>query len=289
MFVEVTDVYLRDGLQDEHVLVSAKEKLRIARALEDAGIRRIEAGSFVNPAKVPQMANTADVFARRPAEAVTWTALALNGRGVDRAVEAGAVEISVVASASTAHSSANAGRSTEAALADIAAAVDRHRQSPVTFVAGISTAFVCPFEGDVPAARVIELVRAFRDLGIGLVGLADTLGTAAPELVVGVVDEVRDAVPDVEYSLHLHNAHGRAFDTVAAALDRGITRFDAALGGFGGCPFAPGAAGNLDTLDLVTHLARLGHDTGIDLGLLSAATDLARTAVAQADPVPLIH
>lgn len=280
MFVEVTDVFLRDGLQDEHVIVPTAHKLQIAQLLQEAGIPRIEATSFVNPARVPQMADAPELFAGRPPTAVPWIALALNGRGVDRAIDAGAREVAVVASASTGHSAANAGKSTDAALDDLAQALQRHRGDGVRFVAGISTAFVCPFEGDVPAARVAELAQRFAQMGVTMIGLADTLGSATPDHVLATTGQVRSAVAGVDWSLHLHNAHGRALETVLAAVDDGITRFDAALGGYGGCPFAPGAAGNLDTLSLVEHLHAAGHTTGIDTDLLAEVTTHARHAVA---------
>ncbi|WP_279631756.1 hydroxymethylglutaryl-CoA lyase [Rathayibacter sp. VKM Ac-2760] len=213
------------------------------------------------------------------------TALALNGRGIDRAIEAGVREIEIVASASTGHSTANAGKSTEAALDDLERAVHRHQGSGVQFVAGISTAFVCPFEGDVPAERVVHLAEWFARMGVTMVGLADTLGTATPDLVLDTTRRVREALPHLDYSLHLHNAHGRALETVLTAVEDGIVRFDAALAGYGGCPFAPGAAGNLDTLELVRHLHGAGHDTGIDVTRLAEVTAQARTVVHSSPPI----
>jgi hydroxymethylglutaryl-CoA lyase len=284
VFVEITDVFLRDGLQDEHVIVPTDAKLAVAAALADAGVPRIEAGSFVNPARVPQMRDAAELFARRPADAVPWTALALNGKGIARAVDAGARQVAIVASASRAHSTANAGRTTAEALADIAEEVARQRdaEDPVVFFAGISTAFTCPFEGEIPAERVAEVVHAFLDMGVRDIGLADTLGNTPTDRLMATVRHVRDAAPEGVYSLHLHNALGQALDTATAAVEEGIVRFDAALGGYGGCPFAPGAAGNLDTLALVTHLHALGHDTGIDPDRLAEAVDLAHRVVREA-------
>lgn len=286
MFIEITDVYLRDGLQDEHVVVSTEDKLRIAAGLHQAGVTRLEAGSFVNPKRVPQMADAAELFARKPEISATWTALALNGRGIDRAVAAGADEIQIVASASEAHSSANAGGSTAKMVADLGGTVAKYAsRTGVRFFAGISTAFVCPFEGDIAPERLIEVVGHFTRLGLKNIGLADTLGSATPEQVLASVAAVQEAEPDITLSLHLHNAHGRALETVTAAVELGITRFDSALGGFGGCPFAPGAAGNLDTLDLVRHLHSLGLETGIDETQLCELTELSRRVVRQSEPV----
>lgn len=286
MFVEITDVFLRDGLQDEHVVVPTEIKLEIATTLRNVGITRMEVASFVNPKKVPQMADAAELFAAKTDPDVTWTALALNGRGVDRALAADADQIQVVISASNAHSSANAGGTTEELQAGIISTVT-NAGAPVEqrFFAGISTAFTCPFEGDIPSSRVVELVRGFHDAGITNIGLADTLGTTPTEKVIDTLTQVRTALPEVNLSLHLHNAHGQGLKTVTAAIELGITRFDAALGGFGGCPFAPGAAGNLDTLELVRHLHGLGVTTGTDEDALLAATEQAQAAVAAGQPL----
>lgn len=288
MFVEVTDVFLRDGLQDEHVVVATQDKLRIAAALKETGVRRMEVASFVNPKKVPQMADAAELFAAQPDNSGTWTGLALNARGIARALEAGVNEIQVVASASNAHSAANAGNDTDHMLSEIsdaiaAADVDVEKQ----FFAGISTAFTCPFEGDIPAERVIDLIQRIGRTGITSVGLADTLGTTPPEKVLDTLLQVKAAVPEATLSLHLHNAHGQALETVTAAVDHGVVRFDAALAGFGGCPFAPGAAGNLDTLELVRHLHALGHDTGIDEQTLETLGNQARETVRTAASLPV--
>lgn len=286
--VEITDVCLRDGLQDEPVIVTTEDKLRILDALVDAGVRRLEIGSFVNPRKVPQMADSAELFAgvrRRPD--VMLTALALNTRGVERAVAAGADEVSIVLSASEAHSSANAGQSVDQALERYRDAVAAHPQ--VRFIGGISTAFRCPFEGEIDPQRLIRLVEGFRDMGITTVGLADTLGTTPPDELMRSLENVRTAVPDVEYSLHLHNAHGQALETVTRAVDAGIMTFDAAVAGYGGCPFAPGAHGNIATEELVSHLHRGGITTGIDLDALTDVAALVRGIVASARPLDTVH
>lgn len=285
MRIEITDVFLRDGLQDEDVIVPTEDKVAVAEALVAAGVRRMEAASFVNPRRVPQMADAAEVLAGVPQHpGVTWTALALNGRGIDRAVAAGVAEIQVVTSASQAHSSANAGQSIEDALAGLAAEVARH---PTTrFFAGISTAFTCPFEGTIDPERLIRVVRAFQAMGVTSIGLADTLGTTPTERVVATMQRIMRAEPDLAYSLHLHDAHDQALATVSAAVSElGITRFDSAVGGYGGCPFAPGAHGNLATEQLVRHLHAQGHDTGIDEARLDDAVRLARRTVARSPAV----
>lgn len=284
MQVEITDVFLRDGLQDEPVVVDTDAKVAIANELAAAGVPRIEVGSFVHPRKVPQMADTPEVFERLSFGATpVTTALTLNGRGVERALAAGVQEIGIVVSASEAHGKANAGLGVEDALAGLGAVTRLHPEA--TFAAGVSTAFTCPFEGAIPHERLVRVVQGFVDLGVTSIGLADTLGTTTTDDVIAALQAVRVAVPEADLGLHLHNAHGQALETVSAALQIGVTRFDAALSGFGGCPFAPGAAGNLAAEELVRHVHALGYDTGIDSTLLSAVAETARAAVASATPI----
>lgn len=282
--ITITDVYLRDGLQDEDVVVATAEKVRIARLLADAGVPAIEAASFVNPVKVPQMGDADALMAGLAAAGVlsraTVSGLALNDRGIDRAIAAGTPVVSIVTSASEAHSLANAGRSIDAALDSLESAVRRHPD--VRFLAGVSTAFTCPFEGEIPPSRLAHVVDRFNAMGITQIGLADTLGTTATERVLSTLATVIAANPDADLALHLHDAHGQALATALAAIDLGVTRFDAALAGYGGCPFAPGAHGNLATEELVRTLHGAGHETGIDEAALVVAVTAARAAVEHA-------
>ncbi|MGD6755631.1 hydroxymethylglutaryl-CoA lyase [Streptomyces sp. BH105] len=286
--VLLTDVVLRDGLQDEPVLVPVPDRLAVAEALTAAGLRSMEVASVVNPARVPQMAGAEEMIAGLPSDGpVRHRVLALNARGVHRAIAAGARDITVVASAGRGHSRANAGRDTGEALAGIADAVARATADhpEVVFTGGVSTAFVCPFDGEVPTAQLAYVVGEFTAMGVEGVGLADTLGTATPAHVMRSLNAVRDTFPDTEFGLHLHNAHGQALRTVDAALDAGVTRFDSAAGGYGGCPFAPGAHGNLATEELVTHLHARGVRTGIDEAALAEAIALVRACLDRAEPL----
>lgn len=286
--VTITDVYLRDGLQDEDVVVSTATKLRIAGLLADAGVPAIEATSFVNPAKVPQMTDAdavLDGLSREGLlERVRVSGLALNDRGIDRAVAAGAPVVSIVTSASEAHSSANAGRSIDDALDGLAAAVGRHPDT--RFIAGVSTAFICPFEGEIPPERLTHVVERFLEMGVTDIGLADTLGTTPTAQVIEALDAIASAHPEARLALHLHDAHGQALATTLAAIEHGVTQFDAALAGFGGCPFAPGAHGNLATEQVVRALHEAGHETGIDEDRLALAATEARRAVAESPRIP---
>ena len=285
MRIQVTDVFLRDGLQDEDRIVSVEDRIAIGEASAAAGIGRLEVASFVNPVRVPQMAGAEHVLeGMQQRTTAELTVLTLNGKGVARAVEAGARNIQIVTSASQAHSTANAGRGIDEAMASLAAEVAKYPDA--NFFAGISTAFTCPFEGRIDKGRLVKIVRAFKDMGVYNIGLADTLGTTPPEDAMGSVKFVMDAEPGLSYYLHLHNAHGRALETVDAAIAAGITRFDSALGGFGGCPFAPGAHGNIATEELVHHLHAAGHETGIDEDRLATVVTLARGILARSPRVP---
>ena len=282
--VTLTDVVLRDGLQDEPVVVPVADRVAIAGALATAGVRSIEAASFVNPARVPQMAGAEELAAALPRTGhIRYSALALNGRGVDRAAAAGIEQINLVTSASRSHSRANTGRGTDDSLAELLSAAAAHPS--VVFTAGISTAFVCPFDGDIPPEALLPVARRFAEAGVTHIGLADTLGTAEPDHVVRALDVLRNALPDTEFGLHLHNAHGRALHTLDAALAAGITHFDSAAGGYGGCPFAPGAHGNLATEDLVAHLHARSLPTGIDESALAEAVALVKDRISRAAPV----
>lgn len=279
--MEITDVVLRDGLQDQPVVVPVADRIAIADALVAAGLRHLEVAAFVNPERVPQMSGAEETVGKLPhPKSVRYSVLALNARGVQRAADAGAQYILLVTSASPGHSRANAGRDVDAALGDLAAAVEAHPD--VRFIGGISTAFVCPFDGEVDAKALLRIVRRFCDMGIRRIGLADTLGTATPGHVMRSLGVVREALPEIEVGLHLHDAHGLALRTVDAAVDAGIVHFDSALGGYGGCPFAPSAHGNIATENLVAHLHSRGIPTGIDEEALTAAIPLIKEALARA-------
>lgn len=282
--VRITDVVLRDGLQDEPLVTSVGDRLLIAAGLVEAGIDDVEAASFVNPKRVPQMSGAEDMarmVSDRPN--TTWRALALNRRGVDRAVTAGFTTVNLVVSASSAHSRANAGKNPSEAIADFASIVEAY--PGVEFSGGVSTAFVCPFEGEIAPMAVAEIAAAYADIGVRRIGLADTMGTATPQNVAASLEHLRTELPSIDLSLHLHNAEGQAFETVDRALDLGITEFDAATGGYGGCPFAPGAHGNIATEALVEHLSARGFETGIDRERLEQVRSLIAEALGRGTPV----
>lgn len=272
--VLIEDEFLRDGLQNEARLLSFDDKVVLLRGLEDAGLRRIQLGSFVNPARVPQMADTDDLFRtleRRPG--VTYTALVLNMAGLERALAVSVPHLSISVSASESHSRSNVGKSVDEALAHIAPVIERALGQGVSVRAGIQSALGCGFEGRVAPERVVAIARTFSSLGVHEINLADTAGLANPRQVFELVGAVRAAVrPEIKLSLHLHDTRGLGLANMLAGLQAGVRIFDAALGGLGGCPFIPAASGNIATEDAVFALEEMGVATGIDWQALAALT-----------------
>ena len=270
--VLVEDEFLRDGLQNEARLLPLDDKLAFVRGLEAAGVRRIQLGSFVNPARVPQMADTDALFSaveRRPG--VTYTALVLNMAGLERALAVGAPHLSISVSASESHSRANVGKPVDEALAHIAPVIARALAAGVTVRAGIQSAFGCGFEGRIAPERVVAVAKVFDGLGVHEINLADTAGLGNPRQVHELTGAVRAAVrPDLRLSLHLHDTRGLGLANMVAGLQAGVRIFDAALGGLGGCPFIPAASGNIATEDAVFALEEMGFATGIDWQALAA-------------------
>lgn len=282
----VQEVAPRDGLQIEPVWVPTEDKVDLINRLSGAGFSRIEAGSFVSPKAIPALRDGTEVFGRiRRQPGVTYVALIPNLKGAQRALEAGADELNLVLSASQTHNRANMGMSSDAsmaAFADVAALVravndDAARaysvnefRAAVTLNGTVATAFGCPFEGPIAEDRVVALIDRYLELGIGGITLADTTGMANPRQVARLVRRVLARVPAEKLTLHFHNTRGLGLANVLAAYDAGARRFDAALGGLGGCPFAPGASGNICTEDLVNMCDEMGIPTGIDLPLLIA-------------------
>lgn len=266
-FVEVGP---RDGLQNERTVVSTTDKLELIARSIAAGARRIEVTSFVNPTRVPQMADAEAVCAGLPERAgVTYIGLVMNGRGADRAIATGRInQLGAVAVATDKFAMANQGQtsdeSVEAAKAIIATAKDAGLNGQAT----IGASFGCPFEGEVSEARVIEMARRLAEAGPVEVALADTIGVADPAHVTRLVSAVRAAIDPLPVRVHFHNTRGTGLANVWAAVAAGATVIDAALGGLGGCPFAPGAAGNVSSEDVVYMLERAHVSTGMDLDQL---------------------
>ncbi|UXH80895.1 hydroxymethylglutaryl-CoA lyase [Roseateles amylovorans] len=267
------DVGMRDGLQAEPVFVPTADKIALVDALSDAGLAKIEVTSFVSPMAIPVLADASEVMQgirRRPG--VVYTVLVPNVRGAERAIEARADELNLVMSASETHNLTNL-RMTRAqsfrGLSEVAALA---RQAAVPLNVSLSCAFGCPMEGDVPVPTVLGWCERFIDeLGARGVTLCDTTGMAYPSQVLALVRVCRERWPQAEWTLHFHNTRGMGLANVIAAIEAGADRFDASLGGLGGCPYAPGATGNVCTEEIVHALQCMGYDSGVDLPRLVAA------------------
>ncbi|MDR5783438.1 hydroxymethylglutaryl-CoA lyase [Caballeronia sp. LZ065] len=264
----VQEVAPRDGLQIEKQWVETADKIALIDALAACGFTRIEAGSFVSPKAIPALRDGEAVFngiVRK--EGVIYVALVPNMKGAERALAARANELNLVMSASQTHNRANMRMSCEDSLAgfgDIVRLV-QGASAPVSLNATVATAFGCPFEGRVDEDRVVSIARTYREMGIAGITLADTTGMANPRQVARLVERVLAEVPAADLTLHFHNTRGLGLANVLAAYHAGARRFDAALGGLGGCPFAPGASGNICTEDLVNLCDEMGIPAGIDL------------------------
>ena len=273
--ISLREVGPRDGLQNE-APVPTEAKVELIDALSNTGVRRIEAVSFVHPRAIPQMADADEVWKRvTPNPDVRYSALVPNLKGAQRALDAGFADIEVVVSASDTHNRKNVNRSTDESLDDIAGLIDAVQASGGTVQVIVSTAWGCPYEGDVPVERVLSVAdRAVRD-GADGISFGDTTGMATPARVTRLVGGFRSAHPQVPLNLHFHNTRGTGLANVLAALELGVSDFDASVGGLGGCPYAPGATGNVATEELVHMVEDMGVSTGIDL---EAMIDAAATA-----------
>lgn len=271
--VRLRDVTLRDGLQDEAV-VATDDKVALFEALVRAGIRDLELTSFVRPDRVPAMADAPDLAARTVGTEVDRWALVLNERGAQRALEAGMDHLQFVVSISDAHSVNNAGRTVEQglrAMESIAATLPDSARMEVT----LATAFGCPYDGPVAPAAVLAAAERAVAAGAAGISLADTIGTAIPKEVSSLVEAARAVAGDLPVGVHLHDTRGLGVTNALAAIEAGAARVDGSVGALGGCPFAPGASGNLALEDLVHVLEESGVDTGVDLDALIEAAELA--------------
>jgi len=267
--ITIQEVGPRDGLQIEAAWVETTEKVRLIDGLSAAGFSRIEASSFVSPKAVPALRDAAEVFSRiKRRDGTIYVALVPNQRGAQAAIAAKADELNFVMSASETHNRANMGMRHPMSLAALAEIIGPAREAGVLVNATVATAFGCPFEGAQSAEKVTRIVQRYLALGVDGVTLADTTGMANPRQVGQLVTEVLKLVSAQKLTLHFHNTRGLGLLNVTAAFEVGARRFDAALGGLGGCPFAPGATGNVCTEDLVNLCEETGLRTGLDLDAL---------------------
>ena len=270
--IEIVEVGPRDGLQNESVTLDVDQKLEFIRRLEAAGVTRLEAVSFVNPRRVPQMAGAEEVMAALPKTAGrSRIGLVLNQRGWDRAVAAGCDEANIVVCASDTFGIKNQGANVAEQVAAMAAIAEQRKASGGPMLSlTISVAFGDPFDGEVAESQVAAIARDAAGLGIGEIAIADTIGVADPWTVRSRIEAVRKAAPNARLRLHFHNTRNTGLANAYAGVEAGVDVLDASCGGIGGCPFAPAATGNIATEDLVYMLNRAGFETGLDLDQLIA-------------------
>lgn len=278
--VSVYEVGPRDGLQNEARLIPTADKIAFIDALAATGLPNIEITSFVSPRWIPQLADAVEVARGVKRRAgVQFSALVPNRKGLDRAIEAGMEEVAVFLSASETHNKKNVNKTIADTLKAFEEVVPPALERGLRVRAYVSTVFGCPYEGEVAARSSVHLATTLRQMGVYQLSLGDTIGVANPAQVERVLDEILAAVPLEDVAVHFHDTQGTALANCLVALTRGVTTVDASVGGLGGCPYAPGAAGNLATEDLVSMLHGMGIETGIDLDALIACSKMAASFV----------
>jgi hydroxymethylglutaryl-CoA lyase len=279
--VRIREVGPRDGIQSESAEVATKDKVALIDALSGTGLRYIEAVSFVSPKAIPNMADARAVWdgiTRR--EGVFYSALVPNRKGAETAAEAGVDGMQVFIAASDSYNLRNVRSTVKESIPNVESVVEVAGKAGIPVEGSISTAFGCPYEGDVPPPRVVEVTRWMVDAGISSISFGDTTGMGTPRRVREVVDAVRSSLPEVEINLHFHDTRGTGLANVLTALQLGVDYFDSSIGGMGGSPFAEGATGNIATEDLVHMLSDMEIDTGVDMYALLEAGRVAQEVIA---------
>ncbi len=267
--INICEVGTRDGFQIEPEFIPTDLKIEVVNLLTETGVPKIEVTSFVHPKAIPQLRDAEEVMGqihRRPG--TVYAALVPNDRGARRAIDAGVDELHTVLSASESHNLANLNMTVAESLEKLQAVAQTAHEAGVRLHGGISTALGCPFEGELPLAQVESIVSRLVDMGFGAIGIADTTGMANPAQVKRTLEHLVPKFPNIEWSLHTHNTRAMAIPNVLAAIECGVSDFDASVGGLGGCPYAPGATGNVCSEDLVHCLHEMGFETDIDLDKL---------------------
>ena len=270
--IQIVEVGPRDGLQNEATVLDTTTKVDFINRCVDAGVQRIEVASFVNPKRVPQMADAEAVLEQLEPDAASYIGLVLNDRGFERARATAVDEVNLVVMVTDTFSQKNQAMTTAEAIAAVEAIAPRARAAGLPVSVTLSASFGCPYEGEVEVSRLVDVATQVAAAGIDELAIADTIGVAVPRDVHRRISAVRDAV-DVPLRVHVHNTRNTGYASALAAADAGVAVLDASLGGIGGCPFAPRATGNIATEDLVFALERSGYDTGLDLDALCRASD----------------
>lgn len=287
--VEIVEVGPRDGLQSEPGVMPTEAKIAFIERLIDAGLRRLEVTSFVNPKKVPQMADAEQVLAGlRKRSDVRYVGLVLNRKGFDRALAAGCNEVGMAVVASDTFNRRNQGVGTEESIAAWQEIARAAQEAGIRAQVTVSAAFGCPFEGEVPVSRVIDVARRVAEVQPFEIAFADTIGVGVPSQVSEIVGRAREALPGIRLRAHFHNTRNTGLANAYAAIEAGVSALDASAGGIGGCPFAPAATGNIPTEDLVYMLSRMGLTTGVDLEKLLATGEWLQGVLGRAVPGMLL-
>jgi hydroxymethylglutaryl-CoA lyase len=287
--VDIRDVSLRDGLQIEDP-IPLSAKLELLAAVAATGVREMEATAFVSPSKVPALADAAELAAELANfDNIEFSALVASSNGAKRAIAAGLHSIEYVVSAADGHSRSNVGRSTAESTELIPEIIAIAHDSGASVEVIVATAWDCPFDGPTPPQRVLDIVKVARDSGVDRLAIADTIGTTTPRRVTDLVAQVRPLIGDIPLGAHFHNTRGAGLASAYAAVTAGITRLDASVGGLGGCPFAPGASGNIATEDLVYLLRDSGIHVDVDLDAAISAAHVAQRVVGHDLPSSLLR
>ncbi|WP_300547580.1 hydroxymethylglutaryl-CoA lyase [Roseovarius sp.] len=285
--IEIFEVGPRDGLQNEARLIPTADKIALVDLLSGAGYRRIEVASFVSPKWVPQMADSAEVLAGIDRRAgVSYAALTPNMKGFERALAARADEIAIFGSASEGFSRANINATIDESLERFAPVAEAAARAGIPVRGYVSCVAECPYDGPTPPSSVARVARALLDLGCYEVSLGDTIGQGTPASITAMLKAVLQEAPADQIAGHYHDTNGRALDNIEASIELGLGVFDAAVGGLGGCPYAPGAAGNVASESVHARLTALGYETGLDAAVLARAAELARQLRKGSNDVP---
>jgi hydroxymethylglutaryl-CoA lyase len=278
--VNIVEVGPRDGFQNEAQFIPTDKKVEVVNALSRTGLKNIQVTSFVHPQAIPQLADAEEVMSRIDRlPGVSYRVLAPNLRGVQRAITFKPQKINLMMSVTESHNRANANRSVEDSLREFENLVPIIRDAGIEPSGGMACAFGCPFEGKVPVEQLRQVIDRYRAMGIRSIGMADTIGTTNPKQVYDVCASLKDRHPDIQWTLHLHNTRDLALANTLAAMEAGMKDFDSAIGGLGGCPYAPNATGNVSTEDLVNMLNEMGVATGVDLDALLAVGELVQKVI----------
>lgn len=271
--ITIIEVGPRDGLQNEQKIISTQDKIKFIGLLAKSGLQNIEAGSFVHPKWVPQLADSADVIKGLNFSPDTiYSALVPNIKGLERAKEVGIKRIAVFTAASETFTKKNINMTIQESLNAFKEVIQSALKDGISVRGYISTCFVCPYEGNVKKEKVLEVAKSLLEMGVDEVSIGDTIGKATPEQVKDTIGFILKLIPKEKIALHFHDTHGKALENVEIGLEHGITTYDSSAGGLGGCPYAPGASGNLATEDLIDFLNQKGIETGVDLNKLIEAS-----------------